>query len=99
MPHPRFQNATIPLSTGLRQDENWMKRRLSIVWIAAVFVLGAIAFYTALHWAGGENSARRTALAMMPSDARSVGYADVAALRQTPFIAGLRDWAPTPQVD
>jgi hypothetical protein len=98
IPHPRFHNATIPLSTGLRQDENWMKRRLSIVLIATVVVLSGIAFYAALHWAGGENSARESALAAMPSDARSVLYADVAALRQTPFIAGLRDWAPTPQL-
>jgi len=97
MPHPLRQNATIPLSTGLRQDEKRMKRRFSIVLIATVVVLGGIAFYAALHWAAGENSARESALAMMPSDARSVLYADVAALRQTPFIASLRDWAPTPQ--
>jgi hypothetical protein len=81
----------------LLQDEVAMKRRPWIVATATVVVLGAIALYAVLHWSAGENSARESALAMMPSDAHSVLYADVAALRQTPFVAGLREWAPTPQ--
>jgi hypothetical protein len=74
-----------------------MKRRLWMVSIATVVALGGVALYAVLHWSSGESSARESALATMPSDAHSIIYADVAALRQTPFIAGLRDWAPTPQ--
>ena len=74
-----------------------MKRHLWIVTVGIVILLAGIALFAVLHWSGGENSARESALAMMPSDAHAVLYADVAALRQTPFIAGLRDWAPTPQ--
>lgn len=74
-----------------------MKRPLWIGSLAIVALFGAIAVYALLHWSGIEDSARESALAMMPSDAHAIVYADVAALRQTPFIAGLRDWAPAPQ--
>ena len=74
-----------------------MKQRFWIVSVVTIALLGGIAFYALVHWNGAENPARESALAMMPADAHSVIYADVAALRQTPFIAGLRDWSPTPQ--
>jgi hypothetical protein len=86
-----------PLSTSLREDEDSMKRHFWIVTVGIVILLAGIALFAVLHWSGGENSARESALAIMPSDAHAVLYADVAALRQTPFVAGLRDWAPTPQ--
>jgi len=74
-----------------------MTRRFWILSIAVVVLFSGIALYAVLHLSGGESSARESALAMMPSDAHSMIYVDVAALRQTPFITGLRDWAPTPQ--
>jgi hypothetical protein len=74
-----------------------MTRRIWILSIAVVALFSGIALYALLHLSGGESSARESALATMPSDAHSMVYVDVAALRQTPFIGGLRDWAPTPQ--
>jgi hypothetical protein len=97
MPQTGLENATIHVPLGLRKDENSMTRRISILSIAVVVLFGGIALYAVLHLSGGESSARETALTMMPSDAHSMIYVDVAVLRQTPFIAGLRDWAPTPQ--
>jgi hypothetical protein len=81
----------------LREDEDSMKRHLWVVTVGIVILLGGIALYAALHWSSGENSARESLLATIPPDTRTVIYSDFAALRQTPFIAGLRDWAPTPQ--
>ena len=74
-----------------------MKRHLWIISAGVVILLGGITLYAVLHWGGGENSARESLLATLPPDTHTVIYSDFAALRQTPFIAGLRDWAPTPQ--
>src|SRR4029077_2659625 len=74
-----------------------MTRRFWILSIAVVVLFSGIALYAVLHLTGGESSARESTLGMMPSDAHSMIYVDVATLRQTPFIAGLRNWAPTPQ--
>jgi hypothetical protein len=74
-----------------------MTRRFWILSTAIVVLFSGIALYAVLYLRGGESSTRESALAMMPSNTHSMIYVDVAALRQTPFVAGLRDWAPTPQ--
>jgi hypothetical protein len=81
----------------LREDEDSMKRHLWIVSAGIVILLGGITLYAVLHWKGGEDSARESLLATMPSNTQTAIYADFAALRQSPFIAGLREWAPIPQ--
>ncbi len=87
---------TIPLSTGLREDESPMKTRVWMASVAAVVLLVGIAFLVQRYWSAGD-SPRETALAMMPADSSAVLYADVADLRQTSFIAELHEWAPKPQ--
>jgi hypothetical protein len=42
---------------------------------------------------------RDDALALMPSDATAVLFADFEGLRQTPFFSALYAWAPKPQAD
>src|ERR1700730_4450761 len=74
-----------------------MKQRFWVVCVVTIAGRGGMGGNALVHWDGAENPARESALAMMPADAHSVIYADVADLRQTPFIAGLRDWSPTPQ--
>jgi hypothetical protein len=74
-----------------------MKQRLWIVLPAAAVLLIVIAFVTRGYWGGAGNSPRESALAMMPTDASTIVYADVADLRQTPFVTQLHDWAPKPQ--
>jgi hypothetical protein len=96
MPHCRREIQQFHFLLDYGKMKAPMKRHLWMV-IATVVVFGAIALRTVVPWSGGENSARESALAMMPSDVHSILYADVAALRQTPFITSLRDWAPGPQ--
>ena len=74
-----------------------MKRHLWILSAGIVILLGGITLYAVLHWGGGEDSARESLLATIPSNTQTTIYADFAALRQSPFIANLREWAPTPQ--
>jgi hypothetical protein len=81
----------------LREDEDSMKPRLWILSAGTVILLGGITLYAVLHWGGGEDSARESLLATLPSNTQTTIYADFAALRQSPFIASLREWAPTPQ--
>jgi hypothetical protein len=76
-----------------------MKKRASLALAATVLLLGAIAFYAYSRWSGDQSPARATSLALMPSGASAVVYADFAALRQSPFAAAFLAWAPRPQID
>jgi hypothetical protein len=82
----------------LHRDDKTMKKRDSIALATTLLLLG-IAFYAYRHWSGDEGSARDTALAVMPSSANTVVYADFAALRQSPFAVEFFAWAPRPQID
>jgi hypothetical protein len=81
----------------LREDESMTKRRHAIASTIALLFLGGIAILAHRYWSGAENSDRESALSVLPSDASAVLYADAAELRDTPFIAALREWAPKPQ--
>jgi len=68
--------------------------------LAAVFiVLGAVAFFGYRKRGLADGAAREEALALMPTDASAVVFADFDELRQAPFIAKLYAWAPKPPVD
>src|ERR1700737_1320345 len=73
------QDATIPLSSRLREDEDSMKRHLWILSAGIVILLGGITLYAVLHWGGGEDSARESLLATIPSNTQTTIYADFAA--------------------
>ena len=70
------------------------------IWLAtlAVFVL-AVGIGLAVHFFSGadSNSARESALALLPSDTNTAVFVEFTQLRNSPFIAALRDWAPQPQ--
>jgi hypothetical protein len=76
-----------------------MKKRASIVAAGIVLLLGVVAFYAHDQWNRDESSARESSLASLPAGACVVGYADFAALRQSPFAAEFFAWAPRPQID
>jgi hypothetical protein len=66
--------------------------------LIVVFALVAIAAVALHHFFGsGETDARESALALIPADADSVVFADVAQLRTAPFFSELGTWAPQPQ--
>jgi hypothetical protein len=75
-----------------------MKRRTSVA-LALILLILATAALAYRFWSTSEDSARATALAMMPSAASAVVFADLAALRQSPFTTELIAWAPRPQID
>jgi hypothetical protein len=64
-----------------------------------VLAISAVAIFGYRRWAGREDATRRAALAYMPPDATAVLFADLASLRQSPFLSELYKWAPHPQAD
>jgi len=76
-----------------------MSKRTWIGLAAALIVLGAGSFAAYKNWSGNAGSAREQMLALIPSDASAVFFADFYALRNTPFVAQLYSWAAKPQRD
>jgi hypothetical protein len=76
-----------------------MKKRTSIGLATVVVVLGTAVFLGYRKWSAPSASPREEMLALMPSDASAVFFADFRGLRQAPFIAQLYAWAPKPQAD
>jgi len=76
-----------------------MRKRTWIGLAAVVIVLGAVAFFGSHKWGLAPGARREEALALMPTDASAVVFADFDELRQAPFIAKLYAWAPRPPVD
>ena len=76
-----------------------VKKRTYIGLVAAVVVLGAAVFFGYRRWNVPNGSPREEMLALMPTDASAVFFADLGGLRQAPLIAQLYAWAPKPQAD
>ena len=76
-----------------------MKKRGWIGLAAGLVLLSTVGFYGYKKWRAPSSSSRRDVLAMMPSDASAVLFADLAELRSAPFLAELYAWAPKPQAD
>ena len=76
-----------------------MKKRTWIALAAIIVVLGATVFFGYRKWGLQNGSAREETLALMPTDAMAILFADFDELRQAPFIAKLYEWAPKPQAD
>jgi hypothetical protein len=82
------------------QNDDWsMKNRAPLTAAAIVLLLGAIAFYAYDRWSRDNSSARETSLASLPAGANVVVFADLSALRHSPFAAEFFAWAPRPQID
>jgi hypothetical protein len=76
-----------------------MKKRTWIALAAIIVVLGAAVFFGYQKWGLQNGSAREEALALVPTDAIAILFADFDELRQAPCIAKLYEWAPKPQAD
>jgi hypothetical protein len=76
-----------------------MKKRTWMGLAAIVVVLGAAIFFGYRKWGVRNGAAREEALALMPTDASAILFADFDELRQAPFVARLYAWAPKPQAD
>jgi hypothetical protein len=82
---------------ALPNRDSAVNKRLSIISSAVLLLLAAVAFYAYQQWSGGESSARQNMLALMPTEATAVLYANFAELRQSPFAGELYAWVPRPQ--
>src|SRR5258706_16264992 len=71
-----------------------MKKRTWIGLVAVVVVLVAAVFFGYRKWGVQNRSAREEALALMPTDASAILFADFGELRQAPFVAKLYARAP-----
>src|SRR6202022_1991729 len=77
-----------------------MTRRRWTLWIAAILLAGCLALFDAyLHWHDAGPSTREAVLSVMPPDASTVLFADLAELRRTPFAAEFYNWIPKSQAD
>ena len=76
-----------------------MTKRTTIIATAALLLLAIIAVLAYQIWHRNEISDRSAMLAAMPSTASTIFFADLAELRQSPFLAQLYAWAPKPQID
>jgi hypothetical protein len=76
-----------------------MSKRTQLATAAAVVLLSVAAVYAYHRFSGDDSSARTTSLASLPAGANIIVYADLAALRQSPFAAEFYSWAPRPQID
>src|SRR6266481_2096323 len=76
-----------------------MKKRTWIRLAAIVAVLGAAVVLGYRKWSVQNGTARDEALALMPTDAIAILFADLDELRQAPFVARLYKRAPKPQAD
>ncbi len=78
---------------------NEMKTRSWIGLSILVVVLSVAAFFGYRKWGVPNGAARADALALMPTDASAVLFADFDELRQAPFFAKFYAWAPKPEAD
>ncbi len=78
---------------------NAMKTRSWIGLSILVVVLSVAAFFGYRKWGVPNGAARADALALMPTDASAVLFADFDELRQAPFFAKFYAWAPKPEAD
>jgi hypothetical protein len=76
-----------------------MDKRVATNLVAGLMFLGAIAFFGYERWGNRDNTPRESMLALLPADANTIVFADLAELRQSPFLAELYQWAPHAQID
>jgi hypothetical protein len=76
-----------------------MKTRSWIGLSMLVVALSAGAFFGYRKWGVPNGAAREDALALMPTDASAVLFADFDELRRAPFFAKFYVWAPKPEAD
>ena len=87
----------ISKSSRTRVSSFPMTKRTTTTAIAAPLLLVTIALLAYERWHRNEISDRDAMLAAMPSTASTIFFADLAELRQSPFVARLYAWAPKPQ--
>lgn len=91
----QFQNR----HSRARPATRLMTKQTKIALAAAILALSVGGIFAYHKWGVPSGSSRQEILAMMPSDAAAVLYIELNELRQSPFVAQLYSWAPSPQTD
>jgi len=68
-------------------------------WLAITLLVTTLAACASAYWWTRAHQQHSSVLAFLPRDPAAVLYIDIAALRQSPFLAQLAAWAPQPQKD
>jgi len=68
-------------------------------WLALTLAVAALIACAFAYWWTGARKQDSNVLTYLPRDPTAVVYIDVAALRQTTFLAQFAAWAPQPQKD
>jgi hypothetical protein len=68
-------------------------------WLALTLIVAVLAACASAYWWAGARKQYSSVLSLLPRDPTAVIYVDVAALRQTAFLAQLAAWAPQPRKD
>jgi hypothetical protein len=76
-----------------------MKNNRVIATAVSLLLFCTVVFFGLRWWSHRNSPGRAEVLALMPADADAILYADLTALRQSPFVAQLIAWAPKPQAD
>src|SRR5258708_20766325 len=95
----RAQNRASNRDWIVRKGASGMKVRLWTGLSAVLLLLVAIAYYGYERWGGRNGTLSDDALALMPTEASFVFFADLGELRQAPFFSALYSWAPKPEAD
>src|SRR5215470_6905221 len=73
-----------------------LRKPLLLLLVLAVIAASAVFAYRYTH---APQHDKLAVLSYLPRDPDAVIYVDIAALRQSPFLAQLAAWAPQPQQD
>lgn len=76
-----------------------MKKHLAIAAVAAALIALVVLVLAYQYWGRPRRDATADLLGQLPPGASEVIFVDVAALRQSPFLAELYRWAPAPTTD
>ncbi|HYL61230.1 MAG TPA: hypothetical protein VE077_01305 [Candidatus Methylomirabilis sp.] len=76
-----------------------MRNRRLIAIVAALVLLGALAFFGYRHWNAPVRTPLDDIASWTPAETNAEIYIDLSSLRQSPFLAELFRWAPQPAAD
>ena len=98
MPKVAFRCDNHEFEVTVRNGACAMKNR-TWIGLAAVVLVCAGTFFGYRKWGTSSGTSREELLALMPTDASAVFFADLDELRSAPFLAEIYASAPKPQAD
>jgi hypothetical protein len=98
MPKTAFRCDNRESEITVRNGTYAMKKR-TWIGLTAIVILCASTFFGYRKWGATSGASREELLALMPTDASAVFFADFDELRHAPFLTEIYAWAPKLQAD